>query len=244
MSLYVRLQTSFFTHRKTARLRAKLGDDALWLVPRLWCYAAENQPDGDFSKYEPAELALLIGYNKDASRMLEALQQAEFLEGMKIHGWDEHNGYHAVFSDRAKKAAKARWAGNEKKGQERKGKETSNASSMATPKKGIWTLVEIEASGATTGAGKEVCKAFFDSMESVGWVDKHNRPIRSMQAALAIFSRHWTNNLERDKKNGTNKNGSSESTRNIGTANEGRSHLYAGVGKIKPNTDNGLSNPK
>lgn len=132
MSLYVRLQTSFWTHRKTVRLRARLGDDALWLPPRLWSYAAENQPDGDFSNYSAQEIAMLVGYAKDACVMLEALQQAGFMDGMLVHGWEEYNAYHSVYAERARTAAAARWA---KKSpapprKERKGKETSNASSI------------------------------------------------------------------------------------------------------------------
>lgn len=121
MSLFVRLETSFWTHRKTMRLRALIGDAALWLPPRLWCYAAQNQPDGDFSKYLPAEFAMILAYLGDAQALLEALQQAGFLDGMQIHGWPEHNGYHEVYAERAKKAANARW-GNEKKRKERRGK--------------------------------------------------------------------------------------------------------------------------
>lgn len=44
------------------------------------------------------------------------------------------------------------------------------------------------------------------------------------------------------KFNGTHQQKPTESSRNIGTANEGRGHLYANVGKVKPAT-NGLSNP-
>ena len=44
MSLYIRLKVSFWSHRKTLRLRATLGDCAFWLPLKLWCYAAENQP--------------------------------------------------------------------------------------------------------------------------------------------------------------------------------------------------------
>lgn len=109
--LYIRLMTGFYTHRKTARLRAVMGDDAYWVPPRLWAYCAENQPDGDLSGYDAPELAMLIGYNKDASSMLVALKSCGFMsnEGL-IHDWDEHNGYHQKFSDRAKTAANARWS--------------------------------------------------------------------------------------------------------------------------------------
>lgn len=138
MALYIRVQTSFFTHRKTAKLRAKIGDDALWLIPRLWAYAAEHQPDGDFSAYEACELAMLLGYNKDASSMLEAMQQAGFLDEMQVHDWPEYNGYHDAFAERAKKAAEKRWEKHndkkekrqEKRREEKKGKETSNAPSI------------------------------------------------------------------------------------------------------------------
>lgn len=122
MSLFVRLDTGFWTHRKTLRLRASLGDAAFWIPPRLWSYAASNQPDGDFSDYTAQELAMLIGCSTDAQAMLEALQRCGFMDGMKVHGWADHNGYHKTFSDRAKKAAKQRWE-NEKKRQEKTGEE-------------------------------------------------------------------------------------------------------------------------
>ena len=51
--------------------------------------------------------------------MLEALQTSGFMDGMKIHGWADHNGYHEKFAERAKKAAAARW----KKAADRKGEE-------------------------------------------------------------------------------------------------------------------------
>lgn len=133
MSLYVRLMTSFWKNRKTLRLRAKIGDSAYWVVPRLWCYAAENQPDGDFSGYSAEELSMLVEYLGDAQAMLEALLQAGFMgENMHLHDWKEHNSYHEVYSKRAEKAASARWGkpSEDKKGNERKGKEGSNATSM------------------------------------------------------------------------------------------------------------------
>lgn len=135
MSLYVRVFTNFYSHRKTARLRIALGNDAFWVPPRLWAYAAENQPDGDFADYKPEELAILIGYSGDATSMVQALIACGFLDSdpLRIHDWKDHNGYHEVFAVRAKKAAASRWKGNgnrqekDKTRKERKGKETSNA---------------------------------------------------------------------------------------------------------------------
>lgn len=109
MSLYIKLYADFFSHRKTARLRARLGDDALWIPPRLWAYAAQNQIDGNFSSYSSDELAMLLECSKHAPSLLQALKDCGFMtqEG-EIHQWAEHNAFHAVNSNRARKAALAR----------------------------------------------------------------------------------------------------------------------------------------
>lgn len=112
MSLYVRVNCNFYSHRKRAKLGAQIGNEtSLWLPPRLWAYAAENQPDGDFSNYSATEIAHLLGYNGDPDKMLQALLQAGFMDDdpLRIHDWHEFNGYHVVYADRAKKAANARW---------------------------------------------------------------------------------------------------------------------------------------
>lgn len=114
--LYIKLFTEFYSHRKTARLRARIGEDAFWIPPRLWAYAAEHQNDGDFSEYSSQELAMLIGCDKHASSILQALKECGFIDhDGKIHDWEEHNGFHSTFSRRAKAAADARWAKKEKK---------------------------------------------------------------------------------------------------------------------------------
>lgn len=151
MALYIRLRTNFYSHRKTAKLRSILGDDALWIPPRIWTYAAEHQPDGNLSSYSSNELAMLIGCEKHCLKLKEALLEAGFLDadGM-LHGWDEHNSYHQTYKDRAAKAAAARWAdkepgsGNDSTGKDKKGIDpsiallaASNASSIyeAYPRK-------------------------------------------------------------------------------------------------------------
>lgn len=127
--LYVRVMTSFYTHRKTVKLKVALGQDAFWIPPRLWAYAAENQPDGDLSAYSSEEIAELLGCPKYSTSILQALKKSGFIdESGIIHDWSEHNGYHEKFSKRAKNAADARWKKEKESG---KGKvETSIASSM------------------------------------------------------------------------------------------------------------------
>lgn len=133
MSLYVRLECSFYRHRKTLRLQAVLKDDAKWVPPALWCWAAENQPDGDLSKYTAEEIAVLIGYNKDATRMLQALQTVGFVdENMHMHDWEEWNGYHSAWHERAKIAANARWSKEKEKQKEKREEKTGQEPSIAT----------------------------------------------------------------------------------------------------------------
>lgn len=91
-------------------LRLLLGDEALWIPIRLWAYCAENQPDGDISKYTSEQLSMLLGCSSNAQALLGALKSSGFVESDgKIHDWHEHNGYHSAFADRARKAARARW---------------------------------------------------------------------------------------------------------------------------------------
>jgi hypothetical protein len=109
-NLYVRLHSSFWTHRKTLQLRRKLGDAAFWIPPRLWSFAAENAPDGDLSNYQAEDLAMLVQYSGNAQEMLQALHEAGFLENGVIRNWEERNSFHVINHDRARKAAEARWA--------------------------------------------------------------------------------------------------------------------------------------
>lgn len=171
MSLYIRLDAAFWTHRKTIRLRAIIGDSALWIPPRLWSYASQNQPDGDFSNYSAEELAMLLAYAGDSKAMLQALLQAGFLDqDMKLHGWEEHNSYHKTFSDRAKLAAEARWEKQrekEKKRQERKGKERSQALLQASGP--LATELEVVAYCESLGLPSSDGRACFAKWETNGW---------------------------------------------------------------------------
>src|SRR5438132_1619598 len=110
-NLYIRVQTAFYTHRKTAKLRTLIGDDAFWVPPRLWAYAAENQPDGDLSGYSSEQLAMLLGCLKHGASIIASLKACSFVdEDGRIHDWGVYNGYHERYSERAKLAAATRWA--------------------------------------------------------------------------------------------------------------------------------------
>lgn len=132
MSLFIRVDCSFFHHRKTNRLRALIENDALWVPPALWAFAAEYQPDGDFKDYSDKELAISIGYTGNAQALLQALLQAGFLDkNKKIHDWAIHNEYHTSHSEKARKAAVARWEKERIKKESKRREERGSASSIA-----------------------------------------------------------------------------------------------------------------
>ena len=209
MSLYIRLSTNFFSHRKTQRLRAALkSSDAYWIPTRLWTYAAEHQPNGDFSGYTSEELAMLIGCDKYATSMLQALKDCGFVnENGTLHNWEKHNSYHTTYSERAKKAAKARWSKSpspnpptEKTGKERIGKETSIATSMLQASEGgeipALNMCQEYASNPACGFPSELVEEWFNKSSDRGWGQDWRA---RMRGAVATY-RGIQN--ERNQKNG------------------------------------------
>lgn len=66
------------------------------------------------------------------------------------------------------------------------------------------TREEVRAMGQNIGIPPDVCDAFWDDMQAVGWIDRHQRPIHSVHSALAKFWRHWqSNDLDRRSRRDT-----------------------------------------
>jgi hypothetical protein len=163
MSIFIRLFNSFWTHRKTLRLASILGSDAFWIVPRLWSYASTNQPDGNFKGYSEQEIRMLVGYTKDSHSILQALHDAGFMVDGQLKDWNEHNGYHARYAERARKAAATRWnnqKGN-KKGKDSTGKEASNAVALHQAFHQFWQVYPKKVGKiAALAAFKKHCDGF------------------------------------------------------------------------------------
>jgi hypothetical protein len=248
MSLYIKVFTDFYTHRKTMRVKAVLGDDAYWVLPRLWAYAANNQPDGDFSGYSDGEIAGLIGYSKDATSMLQALLQAGFLDpDRKIHDWAEHNGYHEAYAERARKAAAHRWQKErtKEKGEDKTGEYMTggkhcfkHASSMlqASRLHGIpSTVEEVIAYGKVCQPPKDeaTCREFWAYYEGqartgpngdVFWITRGEAVITNWKIKLSSFN---------GIKSHGNKKHQQRVSASVGTANEGRGAAYANAPALK-----------
>ena len=109
---YLNVDPAYFTHRKTLRLVARLGQGAEVLPIKLWAYCAAHHPkDGALLGYDQAELEALLGH-KEAVLALVAvgfLDVAPDGQGWVCHDWLEHQGHLAAFKDRAERGAKARW---------------------------------------------------------------------------------------------------------------------------------------
>lgn len=219
--------TGFYTHRKTAKLRSKVGADANWIVPRLWAYAAESQPDGDLSDYSSEEIAEILGCSKYATSILQALKDCRFVdENGMIHDWAEHNGYHEKYSHRAKIAAAARWSKTPptppKDTERGKRKEesgdkhclehtASNATSIS--RFALPTLETVRLQASKIGLSDTEAEKFFNHYSANGWRVGKN-PMRSWTHALS----NWKLNSQ---NYGTKINGSNHPKGNLRTTTAG-----------------------
>ena len=180
-NLYVRLHSSFWTHRKTLQLRRKLGDAAFWIPPRLWSFAAENAPDGDLSNYQAEDLAMLVQYSGNAQEMLQALNDAGFLENGIIRNWEERNSFHVTNHERAKTAAAARWSKrNEKLSKEKerdKDKEKEKESKQASLKQCLTNAPSIEVETLKLRIG-----SWFGRRPTTNWSAKELRALKDVLA--------------------------------------------------------------
>jgi hypothetical protein len=249
-NLYIRVMTGFYTHKKTVRLKIALGVDAYWIPPRLWAYAAENQPDGDLSGYTSEELAELIGCSKHTQAMLQALKNSGFIDknGM-IHDWDEHNGYHKSFSERAKKAAAARWA-KEKPPTPLKEKETGNRKQDSGDKHcltdacSIFEQIDLRAGSLF---GRTSPTTIYSEQSAISEISRrpnvidelaeievfHRKPENYFPQSLQKLLSTWQETLDRARTYENRKHQNSGGTnprrpdRNKGTLNEGQSAKFA-----------------
>jgi hypothetical protein len=180
-NLYVRLHSSFWTHRKTLQLRRKLGDAAFWIPPRLWSFAAENAPDGDLSNYQAEDLAMLVQYSGNAQEMLQALTDAGFLENGIIRNWAERNSFHAINHERAKTAAAARWAKrNEKLSEEKEkdiDKEKEKEMKQASPEQCLSNAPSMDLESFKLRIG-----SWFKRRPNTTWSEKEMKALKAVSA--------------------------------------------------------------
>ena len=127
-------------HPKTKRLAKRLKIQvyaAVGLLHCLWYWAVDYAPDGDLSGFEDWEIADAAGYEKDPSKLMDALIFSGFLDntdtGIKIHDWDDYAGRTIEQREEKKKKNRERQKKYRESHKEEKQSETDNAT--ITPEK-------------------------------------------------------------------------------------------------------------
>lgn len=111
----INVDLNFFSHRKTIRLSAQLGDQAITCLLRLWCYAGQHDPEygslGDMRDYEIEHIVNWRGEQGQFVRSLISIGFLDMVDGKaRIHDWKDHARHLIVYRERAKKGANAKWA--------------------------------------------------------------------------------------------------------------------------------------
>lgn len=109
-----RIDTGFFGHIKTKRLRKRLGLEGVFALQMLWAYAAQHEHD-EGRIYTREDIELAVDWNGEAD-LAATLCDVGYIDqargGYKIHQWEIHNGYAATAAKRSeagRTAANARW---------------------------------------------------------------------------------------------------------------------------------------
>lgn len=132
----INVDLNFFSHRKTIRLSAQLGDQAITCLLRLWCYVGQHNPEhGSLGDMVDSEIEHIASWRGETGRFVQALISIGFLDIVdgkaQIHGWNEHARHLIVYRNRAKKAASVKW--NVRLGLDASSNASSNASSILQP---------------------------------------------------------------------------------------------------------------
>jgi len=119
MNKDIRVSVTLPTHPKTIKLMRRLGDRAFYCLIRLWTFVGQNKPDGILNNMDSEDIEIAADWQGSPGEFVETLIDIKFLdfenETYKIHDWEDHNEYAAhaqARSEKAKKAARARWKQN------------------------------------------------------------------------------------------------------------------------------------
>lgn len=80
MNKDIRLSISFLDHPETIKLKRSLGWEGVECLIRLWCWAAQNKPDGDLAGLNREYIALVSGWRKSPDVFIETLVELRFLD--------------------------------------------------------------------------------------------------------------------------------------------------------------------
>ena len=106
----IRIKTSVLANPKVMLLIRKLGDHGFVCLLRLWCFTADNKPDGDLSAYPEDMIEAAAGWTGEDDLFFETLCTLGFLDCdgdiKKLHDWKEHQRWVVGAPNRSKNASK------------------------------------------------------------------------------------------------------------------------------------------
>lgn len=170
---YLNIDLDYFHHPKTLILESELGGHRATLIPiKLWAHTGKyHSEDGFLRGYSPASLAKAVDFDhRDAEKIITALIKAGFIEkkkdGYLVHDWNEHNGHLALFRERAKNAANARW--NKSKPAENT---VENSKKPAPPSKNSRLFTEDQEHELRIAIAKSAKHMLISDANEVAWQD-------------------------------------------------------------------------
>lgn len=97
MSLpWIRVYNDLPDHHKSDQLATLLGEPRAWThVLELWLWVSRIRPDGSLAGLSASVIARRAGWLGDADAFVDALRQSGFLDGDRVHDWDEYQGAHS-----------------------------------------------------------------------------------------------------------------------------------------------------
>lgn len=124
MNTDFRVSTGWLDHPKTKRLIARCGRDGAFSLLALWSWTARVMPTGNLGEITDHELEEAADWQGEHGQFAAACFELGWLDrrpdGIRIHGWKEHNGY---ASGAATRIRSARHAVNERWRKQRERKE-------------------------------------------------------------------------------------------------------------------------
>lgn len=117
MTTDARLSTALAEHHKTKKVYRRLKGEGCWALVCLLLWTARNKPSGVFDRMTDEDIELAVNWTGAEGEFVTVLSEAGFLDGepgcRSLHDWEEHNPWAAgaeARSDKAKHAARMRWA--------------------------------------------------------------------------------------------------------------------------------------
>lgn len=132
----IRINFNFFESSKTRRLQHELECEGVLSLIRLWIWTAKNRPKGILYGEDNIDIAIAAGWTDDPDKFVSTLIKLGWIdecEPLQLHEWEEHQGWVCHTEERsqkAKRAAAARWTDNNRSATSSRSNARSNASSM------------------------------------------------------------------------------------------------------------------